>query len=485
MNEQLTFDRGLQFERRRKARKDGGRSSFRRPEFSFRFCDDFSFDRRCDATLRTVKDFSGQQFVADFEAFARLASRPLSALEADFVWTAVAIYMADRFAPRRPFGSGGVPFWRRRIDVQIPVREVEHWKSATPLLLALLGFLTEDDWTLDFVPQRAAFSAEVQRRFQEFKRQEVQWTSLFSGGLDSLAGALQWLESTAGAGLLVSGETHGRLRVAQQELVGELMERYPARISHCGIDYRLPEKVEESGIESSQRVRAFVHVCFGALASRLAGCSELYLFENGVGAMNLACDNSQIGSQNSRGTHPVFLLQMSEFVSAVFAQQFTVSNPFLFKTKGQMLEIPMMAGLEALLQKSFSCDVFPNYHHKASQCGHCPSCLIRRLAFHTAGREDLASQYAIDLFAPHRALRASEIFALEKLGTQAMDMRIALSTKNPWNALVAKWPILVASDRRIGHPVFREGIIGLLRQHVEEWEVLHENLLPRRLAFAA
>src|SRR5262249_13023132 len=154
----------------------------------------------------------------------------------------------------------------------------------------------------------------------------------------------------------------------------------------CAVAYGLPEKLENSGMDSSQRTRSFVHISLGILSAMLVGCRQLFLFENGIGAFNLSCDHSQIGSQNSRGTHPVFLLRMSAFASAYFEDRFAVANPFLFIAKGQMLTFPAVNGFEDLLQRTFSCDRFPNYHRRASQCGHCPSCLIRRVSFHASVR---------------------------------------------------------------------------------------------------
>jgi hypothetical protein len=189
----------------------------------------------------------------------------------------------------------------------------------------------------------------------------------------------------AGNGLLVSGQTHPRIATGQQAQVAGLRDHFPGRLEHIGISYGIPDKHGLSGFESSQRTRGFVHIAFGALDALMADNEQLFLFENGFGALNLPCDSAQIGSQSSRGTHPVFLLRMAAFVRAVFERRFLISNPFTFSTKAQMLAAPGMDQFVSLLQKSFSCDRFPNYHHKTPQCGCCASCLVRRLAFCGSG----------------------------------------------------------------------------------------------------
>lgn len=481
---QLTFDNALKPPKRHARRREQG-NVFQRPAFFFDFTDDWSFGRRSEPALSTIKKFSNQGFVADLDELAMLASRPLSGLEADFAWVAFAIYMADRYAARRPFGPNAVPFWRRRIHVRVPVRDRDRWLAAEESLIRALEFLTEDDWSFDFIGTRMPFSVETQGRFRDFVPPKVDWVSLFSGGLDSLAGALHWIQRVQKPGLLVSGQTHHRMERAQHLQISALRNAFPGRVEHCGVSYGLPEKLETSGIDSSQRTRSFVHVSLGILSSMLAGLRQLFLFENGVGALNLSCDHSQIGSQNSRGTHPVFLLRMSAFASSYFGDRFAVVNPFAFMTKGQMLEAATMDGFEDLLQSSFSCDRFPNYHHRASQCGHCPSCLIRRLSFQVSGRPDDFAGYSFNIFAPHLPPRDSEIFAFNKLSLQAEAIRVRMASKEPWHALSAMWPILILSDGEIANPGFREAVVGLLRQHATEWQDFRRAIGYQNLAHAA
>lgn len=482
---QLTFDDVLRNRHPRCAKSRMQGSFSRRPVFSFDFCNAWTFGRRVEPTLTAIKDFSNQSFTADLHELAMLASRPLTSLEADFAWVALSIYMADRFSARRPFGPNAVPFWRRCIHVRLPVRTPSRWRAAQDSLAKALEFLTEDDWSFEFIGERPAFSAESQQCFRDFSPLHADWVCLFSGGLDSLAGVLHWIQREMGVGLLVSGHTHPRMKCAQDRQVSALRNAFPGRIEHCGISYGLSERLEMTGMDSSQRARSFIHVALGILSAMLVGRRQLFLFENGIGALNLSCDHSQIGSQNSRGTHPVFLLRMSAFASAYFGEQFTVVNPFSFMTKGQMLSLPTTNGFEDLLQQSFSCDQYPNYHHRASQCGCCPSCLIRRLAFHTSGRPDVALNYSFDIFSQHHSSSDRENFAFRKLNAQADAIGTRLATDKPWEALSSMWPILIFSDSEIAQLPFREKVVTLLRQHANEWQNFRTPIESRNLALAA
>lgn len=442
-----------------------------RPIYEFRFHSDWSFDRTAMPLLRVAPDVCRVNFHADLDALAKQARRSLDSIEADFIWLAVAVYLADRCSPRHPYGMSGPAHWRRRIYMKIPVANPAIWSEAQGSLTHVLEFLTEDDWTFEFLPGRAEFAVERQRHFPKMRGQEIQWTSLFSGGLDSLAGALQWLGGNAGVGLLVSGQTHSRITVGQELQVTELRKQFPNHIEHVGIGYGFPDKIRHGlvGFESTQRTRAFMHTALGSVAALMADNSQLFLFENGFGALNLACDSAQFGSQNSRGTHPVFLRRMAALVSVAFSKPFVIANPFTLSTKAQMLSAMSVRNFEPLLQKSFSCDRFPNYNHARPQCGCCPSCLIRRLSFHGSGLFDEAKNYSIDIFHPCRPLREAEWLSLSKLTVQADTLASCMNLKDPWPALCAKWPMLLRTEMELNSPGFRDACIDLLRRHANEW----------------
>lgn len=443
-----------------------------RPVFEFRFADDWTFCRQSSPPLHVAPDFAGVVFNAHFAALAKQARRPLSGLEADFLWLSVAVYLADRCAPRYPYGMSGPAHWRRRIRVVLPVCDAARWKAMVEQFTQALEFVTEDDWTFEFLPGRAEFDAEQQRHFPQMRAPELAWVSLFSGGLDSLAGALQWLSGTGGTGLLVSGQTHNRIAVEQESQVVGLRERFPGKVEHVGFSYGFPDKhrFEMGGLESSQRTRAFIHTALGSITALMAGNSQLFLFENGFGALNLPCDSAQFDSMNSRGTHPLFLRRMAALVSAVFSQPFVIANPFTFSTKGQTLSALSVRRHSSLLTKSFSCDRFPNYPRKQAQCGCCPSCLVRRLAFHSAGLPDDPQSYSTDIFHPGRPLREAEMLPFSKISVQADSLTACLRLKYPWPALCAEWPDLLRIENELGSVAFRDAIIALLRRHVAEWD---------------
>lgn len=458
-----------------------------RPEFHFEIHDNWTFTRSSSPRLSGAADFTGVVFDCELAALAKQAGRALLPIEADFMWVAMAVYLADRFAQRSPYGINGRSYWRRKIHVTIPVRVPKRWATLERKLILALGFLTEDDWTFKFTAGRRPFDEENQAHFSQLPPQPIAWAALFSGGLDSAAGAVNWLQRNNERALLISGQTNGRIAVGQREQVAELRTHFPQRIDHVGVEYGVPDKTGLSGFESSQRTRAFVHVAMGALAAQAMGIERLLLFENGFGALNLGCDSGQIGSQNSRGTHPVFLSRMSALIAGALERPFSVENPYLFSTKAQMLQRSADGRFNRLFKRSFSCDRYPNYPHKAPQCGRCPSCLVRRMSLHAANLPDEADGYSFNILAgkPFDQLRDVELLPQVKLTVQTETLADCLYASDPWNRLMEAWPELLRAEKELSMPNFNQDVTALLRRHVLEWRAFIRTANTRQVSVAA
>ena len=88
-------------------------------------------------------------------AFGTLLPRHL----ADLLDIAVAAYVADRLCVRRtPTAerSQADEIWQRRMTIRLPLREPDAWSSELRgRVEALLAFLTDDSWSLEFTRERA------------------------------------------------------------------------------------------------------------------------------------------------------------------------------------------------------------------------------------------------------------------------------------------------------------------------------------------
>ena len=419
----------------------------------------------------------------------RCLSRPfgqmLPASAADLLDLALAIYAADRSSPRdfKRRNTG-----QRRIDVRVGLRNPDRW--TTPEMAAslqeFLYWLSEDEWSFRLDKRQTGREFEESEAFLFSTPPELPVSvSLFSGGLDSLAGlACQTTRDPSGSRILVSGYTHGRLRSRQRSQVERvrsvLDERAPGagpRVWHVAVGFGMhrPEGRRE---EKGQRTRALVFLALGVTAALQAGADTLWVYENGVGALNLPLNETQLGVDNYRGVHPRSLIMFDALVEAVLDRPIRVRNPFLFHTKAEMCRALLPAGFVGAVAETISCDSFPmRIPGQPAHCGFCTSCVLRRQALHAAGlrQYDPAAAYRHDVRAGRAALSSDQLYGLEAMRGQVHRLERALASSDPWQSLVASFPELARTSAELGQheglgiAQTRAGFVRLFRTYVSEW----------------
>ena len=88
--------------------------------------------------------------------------------------------------------------------------------------------------------------------------------------------------------------------------------------------------------EKGQRSRAFVFSALGVAAAVQAEADTLHVYENGVGALNLPLNETQLGVDNYRGVHPRSLMLLESLLALVLDNPVCIENPYLFRTKAEM-----------------------------------------------------------------------------------------------------------------------------------------------------
>lgn len=151
-----------------------------------------------------------------------------------FLLAALGVWAADKLLPRREAPDA----WTREIILHLPA--TDSWSRLAPDLALLLNFLTGDDWTLKTRP--AAIDLGLRGAWPHAWRPQA--VVLFSGGLDSLVGAIDLLEQGHRL-VLVSHYDFGQLASLQQGLAAALAAHYgPERVYHLGVRVQFPEAPE-------------------------------------------------------------------------------------------------------------------------------------------------------------------------------------------------------------------------------------------------
>jgi 7-cyano-7-deazaguanine synthase in queuosine biosynthesis len=399
-------------------------------------------------------------------------NQKLPPLYADAIDIAAAAHCADRLSLRGTKKRG----WGRDLRLKIPVRCLAVWQSAAvrDALFEALQFLTQDKWQIDFDQKGEDFrQSETQEHLFEPSEVQAVEVCLYSGGLDSFAGlAARIFDEPKNHYLCLSVTPNHRQRQRQREQLAFLHKELRAKITHIPVRYCLRD-AEQRPQETTRRTRGFLFGIIGGVAALMAGSNTLHLYENGVGAINLPLDGSQIGIDNSRSVHPMTLQLLSRLLSLLGRQPFVIHNECLYLTKAEMCRHPAVKRVSSEIAHTFSCDGFPVRRRKFAQCGFCSSCLLRRQALEAAALADFdGNDYGCDLclegpFQPHhlRALRAMHY--------QSTRLLKALIAPDAWTVLCIEFPEL----RRVAETMaadatatdVRDRLIRLYERHVREW----------------
>jgi 7-cyano-7-deazaguanine synthase in queuosine biosynthesis len=312
-------------------------------------------------------------------------------LEEDMLTVASAIYACDL-----AFKRGEREEITRSISLEIPVVNHHAFKNIKDDLELLLWTLSHDNWTIKFI--RTDGQPESKRNWPK----EKGTTILFSGGVDSFAGALELLIARGRDGVQLASHITANpvTHRSQDELVSYLGTRFKGGAKRIALrsggrntsNYAFPS---DSDREETQRTRSFMYLSVAALAARRSGHNELVVIaENGQMAIHLPLSVARVGSFSTHTAHPEFVAQAAVLFSQVLDCELKISNPYLYKTKSEVVAAIPISDRAALAQ-SVSCwrgARVTSFNH----CGHCVPCLVRRIAFEY--NNIVLAEYKHDLF---------------------------------------------------------------------------------------
>jgi hypothetical protein len=342
------------------------------------------------------------------EDVAKVFAQHLSPRLVDLLEIAAYLFTADS-ATRRGEGwedKRSKESWDRTIRFVIAVRELDFWSSGAvvQLLREILRFLSNDDETFEF--QRLTKDRQ-QQGYLEFGADQdwpfygAERVLMFSGGLDSLAGALE--TGRAGQSLvLVSHRSVSTMDSRQRRLYDELRKIVAAPM------IRVPVWVNKSADfsrEHTQRTRSLLYTALGLAVAHSVKAAGVRFFENGVVSLNLPIADEVLRARASRTTHPLSLDLLARFGTLVLGRPIVIDNPYLFHTKREVLEKIACAGASQLIPLTCSCSHIGRYQSKTQwHCGACSQCIDRRIAIIAAGlsKFDEQTDYESDVFIGER-----------------------------------------------------------------------------------
>jgi len=435
----------------------------------------------------------------------RTSFRNYSPVAADLIDLAAVLHVLDRAIPR---GEQS----KVHVEVDIPLRKPSAFGRSREELQTALRQYSHDRWSFTFSegswkgprPERAligegpgAIGQDPQH--QLFERKGPLEVALFSGGLDSLAGFVHrvrkhpetdFLLVGSGSNLEVIG-LQKRLVHALRRQVGRSHPTFRLQQTRIHPDY--PGNSPPFGsFNTAPRLRGLVFTLIGAGQAVTHEQNRLYLYENGIGAINLPFGGGVRKSDHATAVHPKSLRKASDFLSEVLRKDFEVLNPFLFKTKSEMCEsIADLGWASRLASQTISCDSKPRESHRKQvrHCGTCSSCLLRRLSLKASSLRDQTDYACLQ---PGYDFAEGDRAHWRGMHSQARELDECLRGERPWTGLASSFSGL--EDARLyGHARERNSAVSseadgavdiedklsrLYHRHVEDWNQFGDQIRP-------
>ena len=320
----------------------------------------------------------------DTRTLLKIGRNP-SEIALDLLLLGNIVYSLDRYVARKSAEDA----WTRHFKVTIPVSDITNWQAAQTNLDRCLSFLTGDVWNIEFTQRTKNLLVTTQKDLSlPFNYKAV---SLFSGGLDSLVGIIDWLEENPSDSLLAIGHHDYRISGTRSDQTGTysiLQKYYGNRVFPV-----LPAIGANKGDETTLRSRSFLFVSLGIYATeQISNETPLLLPENGTMALNPPLTPSRLGSCSTRTVHPHFLALLGSILTTLGLNHRLI-NPLELKTKGEALaNCKNQVVLREAIPFTTSCA--KRGHKKtwarrsAKQCGRCIPCIYRRASLHHIGLDN-------------------------------------------------------------------------------------------------
>lgn len=341
-----------------------------------------------------------------------------SEIGVDLLIVAAHVHAADTRISRRSEAQDG---WTREIRLVVPVSNPQLWTNAAPILVRALQFLTGDRWSVGFRKRPKGFATLVTAAPPSLLPVPFDGVSLFSGGLDSLIGAIDTLEA-GGSPLLVSHAGEGAVSKSQDQCFGGLKTAYPsATFERVRVWMNFESSLVE-GVQSEETTRGRSFLFFSLAAASGTGLGQDFVLkvpENGLIALNVPLDPLRLGALSTRTTHPFYLTRWNELLHTLGIPG-RLENPYWDETKGEMVSnCSNRRLLRRLAPESLSCSSPAKGRWKRQpqgHCGYCLPCLIRRAALRGADST------------PYRVpdLRAAPLDSTEAIGQQIRSCQLAI-----------------------------------------------------------
>lgn len=309
----------------------------------------------------------------------------------DILYFSIYISSIDKLIMRNLFADN----WTRNIEVNIPVSNPSLWNGKKEFLENALNFLSGDIWNFSFYKLDKKYF-HINELPIEQTNESIKNICLFSGGLDSLIGAIDLIEDNNDILFVSYYDSHGALQTGQKYLFDALKKESNKNLYLNQFTFN-----RFSSTEDSTRTRSILFLGLSLYLAINLKVKQIITPENGLISINLPLSPSRSGANSTRTMHPYFIKSIEKALYEL-GHEIKIKNPYIDKTKGEMLlESKKPKLLKHLYKNSISCSHPSIAESKLGKkhCGHCMPCIIRRASINRYNKKlDIGSDYGIDIF---------------------------------------------------------------------------------------
>ena len=322
-----------------------------------------------------------------------------SEIGVDLLVVAAHVHAADTRISRKTESQDA---WTREIRLVVPVSDPARWTASHDILKRALNFFTGDRWEIGFRARPETHGKLVSPVDHRAMPSSFDGVSLFSGGLDSLIGAIDSL-SAGETPLLVSHAGEGLVSKSQERCYDVLKAEFTkSDFDRLRVWMSFAKGlIDDVPSEYTTRGRSFLFFSLGIVAgTALPSPFTLKVPENGLIALNVPLDPLRLGALSTRTTHPYYIERWNELLASLGIGG-NIVNPYWDRTKGEMArECADTSLLTKIAPVTLSCSSPTKgrwLKKTQGHCGYCLPCIIRRAALidvdHTVyGIPDLKTQ---------------------------------------------------------------------------------------------
>ena len=357
---------------------------------------------RQDFEVKKVDLFSASEnpfFQIETSAHGALKSIPEQFI--DLLEISTYVNYVDQYAKRSNEEFCGL--WgddRRHFQFILPVRKPDFWNSSEvqDALQDCLNFLTQDYYNFAFV--KHSKPNHVNKYFKQnrtdTKTAKVDNVVLFQGGIESLSGVISEVITNKHKIALVTSCARSKSIPWRVKLIDAIKKNLEDKYEPQAVSVSLNiESVQESLNSSS-----FLNATLGAIVAVAMQTNHLTIFRNGIDSIGFPVIDRQVNVNIDRKTHPETLKNFNKIFSLVADQDFTVNNPFLMKTRTDIVKELKNLWYDNLIKFTNDCSSFIPTEESSTHCGLCLDCLRRRFSSIAASctESDSEDSYQDDIF---------------------------------------------------------------------------------------